>query len=123
MRRRLAVIGLRGRLCLPMRLLASEPAPTSRVTPATAAIVLMGAPPAWRECLELLCDLVEKEVKGKDVLPRIDHGRVNYFITFWQKVLHQLGAGTGVDTGTDVDTAVSTSAGVDVRRLRTLMTA
>jgi len=36
---------------------------------------------AWQMVLEQICDLIEE--KGMKVLPRIDHGRVYWFIRFW----------------------------------------
>ena len=62
----------------------SEPGPATCVTKATANGVLERAPKIWRQLLECVCDLVEKD--GKDVLPSIDHGRVEYFIRFWDEV-------------------------------------
>ncbi|CAE7032058.1 pnbA [Symbiodinium natans] len=41
----------------------------------------------WQQCLEKICDLLEeRNVKPPDshVLPRIDHGRVHWFVKFWQ---------------------------------------
>mmetsp|Transcript_48942 Transcript_48942/g.91747 ORF Transcript_48942/g.91747 Transcript_48942/m.91747 type:complete len:154 (-) Transcript_48942:99-560(-) len=40
----------------------------------------------WQKCLEKICDLLEdRGVQPPDgsVLPRIDHGRVHWFIRFW----------------------------------------
>lgn len=41
----------------------------------------------WRKCLEKICDLLEargKRPPDGHVLPRIDHGRVHWFIKFWK---------------------------------------
>eukprot|EP00928_Gymnodinium_smaydae_P056428 TRINITY_DN39813_c0_g1_i1.p1 TRINITY_DN39813_c0_g1~~TRINITY_DN39813_c0_g1_i1.p1 ORF type:complete len:252 (+),score=44.30 TRINITY_DN39813_c0_g1_i1:99-854(+) len=62
-----------------------DPART-RVTPETAALLCANSTTAllWQAVLEKLCDLVEQ--KGMNVLPRIDHGRVHFFIRFWSKL-------------------------------------
>ncbi|CAK9065640.1 unnamed protein product [Durusdinium trenchii] len=42
----------------------------------------------WQKCLEKICDLLEardKRPPDSHVLPRIDHGRVHWFIKFWAK--------------------------------------
>merc|ERR1712039_605052 len=38
----------------------------------------------WRQVLEKICDLLEE--KGMDILPRVDHGRIHYFLKFWKGV-------------------------------------
>ena len=40
----------------------------------------------WRELLETICDLAEDPAIGKTVLPSIDHGRVTFFIKFWENL-------------------------------------
>eukprot|EP00747_Dinoflagellata_sp_TGD_P169589 gnl/TRDRNA2_/TRDRNA2_198931_c0_seq1.p1 gnl/TRDRNA2_/TRDRNA2_198931_c0~~gnl/TRDRNA2_/TRDRNA2_198931_c0_seq1.p1 ORF type:complete len:239 (-),score=35.67 gnl/TRDRNA2_/TRDRNA2_198931_c0_seq1:140-856(-) len=61
-----------------------DPACT-RVTTATAARLLNTASaPQWRQVLEKICELVEEN--GMGVLPRIDHGRVHWFIKFWSEL-------------------------------------
>lgn len=56
----------------------------TRVTEATAGMLLAERSTAgqWRTVLERICDLVEAD--GVHVLPSIDHGRVFFFIRFWQ---------------------------------------
>eukprot|EP00929_Paragymnodinium_shiwhaense_P066482 TRINITY_DN33353_c0_g1_i1.p1 TRINITY_DN33353_c0_g1~~TRINITY_DN33353_c0_g1_i1.p1 ORF type:complete len:139 (+),score=26.47 TRINITY_DN33353_c0_g1_i1:206-622(+) len=42
----------------------------------------------WRQVLEMVCDLLEEAgdvPPSSRILPRIDHGRVHYFIKFWEK--------------------------------------
>ena len=62
----------------------SEPEPTTRVTRETARVVLARAPRAWREVLEEVARLTAE--RGGDVLPSIDHGRVDFFCQFWPNV-------------------------------------
>ena len=62
----------------------SEPEPKTRVTRETARVVLARAPRAWREVLEEVCRLTA--ARGSDVLPAIDHGRVDFFCRFWPSV-------------------------------------
>lgn len=70
--------------CFPTHLEGmSEPRPKTCVTTVTAAGLVNHAPKVWRELLETICDLAEAPGIGKKVLPRIDHGRVKYFIEFW----------------------------------------
>lgn len=40
----------------------------------------------WRKVLELICDQVEKD--GMEALPRIDHGRLHYFLKEWKEMDH-----------------------------------
>ena len=40
----------------------------------------------WRDLLETICDFAEDPAIGKAVLPSIDHGRVQYFIKFWENL-------------------------------------
>ena len=61
----------------------SEPPPSTCVTRATAAIVISKAPRVWRDILECICQCAEKN--GKNILPKIDHGRVKCFIRFWEQ--------------------------------------
>lgn len=57
-----------------------EPWPPTCVTPETAPLLLADAPAIWRELLEEVAN------RGyRKVLPKIDHGRVVYFIQFWKK--------------------------------------
>ena len=85
----------------------SEPEPKTAVTPASARVVLARAPGAWREVLEEVCRLTATH--GSEVLPSIDHGRVDFFCRFWPTVdgapewLHSvcetLAAAYGTDSG------------------------
>ena len=65
---------------------ASEPPPATAVSAATAGELLQRAPPAWRRCLEEVCNLAESEAFSSGrlslhtVLPVIDHGRVQHFV-------------------------------------------
>jgi hypothetical protein len=82
----------------------SEPYPLTRVTP-TNCFHLCEADTVldWRRILEIICDLLEaNEESGRHVpekpprasnrvLPRIDHGRVHFFIEFWQDNEHSPG--------------------------------
>ena len=61
----------------------AEPEPCTRVTSETAADLLRYAPPVWRECLEFSTELIKKD--GKEVIPSIDHGRIEYFIKEWEE--------------------------------------
>ena len=61
-----------------------EPRPPTRVTPATAPVLLERAPRAWREALEEVARLVEAH--DITVLPRIDFDRVRSFCRFWRSV-------------------------------------
>lgn len=66
---------------------SAEPHPRTRITVSTAPELLRRAPPEWRKVLELIVDLVDEA--GGDVaavLPPIDHGRILYFIKFWQGI-------------------------------------
>lgn len=52
------------------------------VTRATApSLFTSDAAAMWQQVLELLCDLIEQQ--GTCVLPKIDHGRVHWFIKYW----------------------------------------
>jgi hypothetical protein len=64
---------------------ASEPPPETKVSsPAMAAELLARGPVRdWRRVLELVCDLSEK--RGELVCPSIDHGRVAFFVAFWER--------------------------------------
>jgi hypothetical protein len=55
----------------------------TRVTRATATMLVRNPSTVhkWQQVLETICDLVEG--KGITILPRIDHGRVHWFIKFW----------------------------------------
>mmetsp|Transcript_133615 Transcript_133615/g.415527 ORF Transcript_133615/g.415527 Transcript_133615/m.415527 type:complete len:98 (-) Transcript_133615:68-361(-) len=59
----------------------------TRVTRQTAPLLCASMPTsaAWREVLELICDLVEERGPAA-VLPEIDHGRVSFFLGFWREV-------------------------------------
>ena len=62
----------------------SEPPPKTRVTRATAPVLLRAAPAEWRAALEAVALLVK--MRGGDVgavLPAIDLPRVRYFVEFW----------------------------------------
>lgn len=50
------------------------------------APVLFGGETAdlWQQVLEKCCDLIE--ARGKEAIPRIDHGRIYFFIDFWKGV-------------------------------------
>ena len=61
----------------------AEPSPQTKVTIETAPDFIQIAPPIWRECLEYSTELIKKN--GKKVIPYIDHGRIEYFIKFWEK--------------------------------------
>lgn len=70
--------------CFPTELKGrSEPRPQTCVTTSTAAALAHHSPKVWRELLETICDLAEDSRVGKSVLPRIDHGRVTFFLKFW----------------------------------------
>lgn len=57
----------------------------SYVTMETAGRLLTSeASDQWRQVLEKLCELLEES--GTAVLPRIDHGRIHYFLKFWDGV-------------------------------------
>lgn len=61
-----------------------DPAKT-RVTATNAARLFSGqAAGTWQCVLEKICELLEE--KGMSVLPRIDHGRVFWFIKFWSEL-------------------------------------
>ena len=49
----------------------------------TAPDFIQLAPPVWMECLEYSTELIK--TNGKKVIPSIDHGRIEYFIKFWEK--------------------------------------
>lgn len=61
---------------------ASEPGPATRVSAASAATVVARAPREWRSVLEVVVDL--SETAGALVLPPVDHGRVAFFVAFWE---------------------------------------
>mmetsp|Transcript_84249 Transcript_84249/g.243510 ORF Transcript_84249/g.243510 Transcript_84249/m.243510 type:complete len:137 (+) Transcript_84249:62-472(+) len=57
----------------------------SYVTKDTAGLLLTSeASEEWRKVLEKLCELFEES--GVGVLPRVDQGRVFYFMEFWDRV-------------------------------------
>jgi len=62
----------------------SEPSPETYVTHNTADMLLEedASVTEWCNVLEKICELVEE--RGMRVLPRIDHGRVHFFLKFWQ---------------------------------------
>jgi predicted NAD-dependent protein-ADP-ribosyltransferase YbiA (DUF1768 family) len=63
----------------------SEPKPVTAVTRTNAPDLFKRAPHAWQEALELIVELGEK--KGlHDILPDIDHPRVNYFVDLFSEV-------------------------------------
>lgn len=65
---------------------AGEPGGTTYVTPGTAATLLADTcAEHWRKVLEKVCDLCE-DGSGMSALPRIDHGRVHFFLKFWSSV-------------------------------------
>jgi len=70
---------------------ASEPPPATAVSAVTAFALLRRAPPSWRGCLEKVSALAEEQASGgrptlRNVLPPIDHGRVDYFVKFWRGI-------------------------------------
>lgn len=63
----------------------SEPKPATAVTRENAKDLFKRAPRAWQEALELIVELGEK--KGlHEILPDIDHPRVNYFVDLFSEV-------------------------------------
>lgn len=65
---------------------AGEPGGTTYVTPGTAGTLLADAcAEDWRKVLEKVCDLCEDGL-GISALPRVDHGRVHFFLKFWASV-------------------------------------
>lgn len=67
----------------------SEPAidgVKTRVTKETAPELLRLAPPSWIAVLEKICELVTANGSLIGVLPAIDHGRVKFFVLFWETV-------------------------------------
>lgn len=56
------------------------------VTSATVSRVCgnMATAKSWQGVLECICDLVE--ANGMRVFPRIDHGRIHWFLKFWMSV-------------------------------------
>mmetsp|Transcript_65514 Transcript_65514/g.124994 ORF Transcript_65514/g.124994 Transcript_65514/m.124994 type:complete len:251 (-) Transcript_65514:28-780(-) len=61
-----------------------DPANT-RVTATNAARLFSGqAAETWQCVLEKVCELLEE--RGMNVLPRIDHGRILWFIKFWSEL-------------------------------------
>uniref|UniRef100_A0A7S3NNK0 Uncharacterized protein n=1 Tax=Aureoumbra lagunensis TaxID=44058 RepID=A0A7S3NNK0_9STRA len=64
----------------------SEPRPPTFVSIETAAQLVDQAPKEWRTVLELVTDLIEKHQNINKVLPRIDHGRVLFFLKFWREL-------------------------------------
>mmetsp|Transcript_59865 Transcript_59865/g.106447 ORF Transcript_59865/g.106447 Transcript_59865/m.106447 type:complete len:221 (-) Transcript_59865:143-805(-) len=61
-----------------------DPANTM-VTKDTALLLLAAETSlAWRQVLEKICTLLEQE--GIHVLPRRDHGRIHFFLTFWTEL-------------------------------------
>jgi len=58
----------------------------TRVTISTAGMLLSNSSTVdnWQLVLECICDLVEEH--GMGILPRIDHGRVHWFIRFWSQL-------------------------------------
>ena len=64
----------------------SEPQPGTAVTRSTAGELLRLAPPVWREVLEKVCDLCEKNGDIDGVIPGIDVPRIGYFVQFWEAV-------------------------------------
>ena len=74
------------RWCFPTDLCGTnEPPPATCVAPHLAATLLERGPvEIWRRCLELVCDL--SEARGELVLPKADHGRVAFFVAFWERL-------------------------------------
>lgn len=66
----------------------SEPLPQTRVSFETApALLRVAEETRWREVLEKVCALVEANGRKLDgVVPRIDHGRIIFFVKFWNTV-------------------------------------
>lgn len=62
----------------------SEPKPATAVTRENAKDLFKRAPRAWQEALELIVELGEK--KGLNILPDIDHPRVNHFVDLFSEV-------------------------------------
>lgn len=65
---------------------SAEPHPRTRVTTATAPELLRRAPREWRQVLELIVELIDETGDAAAVLPPIDHGRILFFIKFWQNL-------------------------------------
>lgn len=66
---------------------ASEPSPKTAVTPASACAVFAHAPAVWQQVLEKVCDLARANGNSiNGVIPSIDHGRIYYFVQFWQGI-------------------------------------
>ncbi len=65
----------------------SEPPPATKVSSPAAAKALLASPPVktWRRALEMICDLSEE--RGRLVMPAADHGRVLYFVAFWERLV------------------------------------
>ena len=63
----------------------SEPPPSTFVTADSAEDLLALAPREWREALETICALSE-EHGFSNVVPSIDHGRVEHFLLFWERL-------------------------------------
>jgi hypothetical protein len=79
----------------------SEPYPLTKVTPTNCFhLCEADTTPDWRRILETICDLLEAKEDivtqvpekvpraSNRVLPRIDHGRVHFFIAFWRDNEH-----------------------------------
>lgn len=64
---------------------ASEPLPKTSVLPCEKVLLLEGDTASlWRQILELLAELIRFNQSWYDVLPEIDHGRVEFFISYWK---------------------------------------
>ena len=66
---------------------SSEPFPKTSILPREKQLFLEGTTASsWREILELIANLVSTQQSWNEILPQIDHGRVEFFITYWRPI-------------------------------------
>lgn len=58
----------------------------SFITNNTANQLLENAPEIWKSVLIKICELLEKNKKMDGIIPKIDQGRVIYFVKFWNTI-------------------------------------
>ena len=59
----------------------------SYVTETTAIYVIQHAPLIWRTVLEKVCSLLNDIKNSNNIIPVIDHSRLQYFVQFWESII------------------------------------
>ena len=64
----------------------SEPFPKSSIAPTDVELFLSQTDiEQWTLILRLISDLLEHAHSRSEIIPKIDHGRIEFFFLFWQR--------------------------------------